>query len=55
MTFNLGDGLAGPTELITALQHSGADIIGLQEVTQVSAAAVEAALANMYPYRVVRG
>lgn len=55
MTYNLGDGLAGPSELMPFLEHSDADIIGLQEVTPETATAIEANLAIVYPFRVVRG
>lgn len=55
MTYNLGDGLATPVALMPLLEQSGADIIGLQEVSPDTAVAIETHLDSVYPYRVVRG
>lgn len=55
MTYNLGDGLAAPAHLIPLIERSGADIVGLQEVTAVTGNALETQLTDTYPYRVVRG
>jgi vancomycin resistance protein VanJ len=54
MTYNVGNGLVPPDRLITLLNRSVADVIGLQEVDAAQAAAIES-LANAFPYRVVRG
>lgn len=53
MTFNLGAGLAEPARLVAALRAASADLVGLQEVAPAQAAAIEAALADLYPYRVI--
>jgi endonuclease/exonuclease/phosphatase (EEP) superfamily protein YafD len=55
MTFNLGNGMASPDELVPMLQESGADVVGLVEVTAATASAIESDLAGQYPYRVVMG
>ena len=55
LTLNLGDGLAGAPVLIPFLKSSGVDLIGLQEVTTETGAAIESNLATAYPFRVVRG
>ena len=53
MTYNLGNGLATPDKLIPALRSSGADVVGLQEVTQATEAALAAELTDLFPYRVL--
>lgn len=55
MTYNLGDGLAAPAYVIPLIEQSGADIVGLQEVTAVTGNALDTQLADTYPYRVIRG
>lgn len=55
MTYNLGNGLAGPDEVIPFIEESGADIIGLQEVSPEVANAIENNLAETYPHQVVYG
>jgi vancomycin resistance protein VanJ len=51
MTYNIGNGRARPERLAPALLASGADVIALQEVSHAQAQAVEAELAQQYPYR----
>jgi vancomycin resistance protein VanJ len=54
MTWNLkGNTLSDPQPQIDILRDSGADIIALQEVSHDSAPAIEAQLADLYPYRVL--
>jgi endonuclease/exonuclease/phosphatase (EEP) superfamily protein YafD len=54
MTQNAGNTLAPPDRLAALLRDSGADVIGLQEVTRLHAAALEG-LADIYPYRTHQG
>src|SRR6478672_10889406 len=54
MTHNAGNTLAPPDRLAAMLRESGADLIGLQEVTRLHAEALEG-LADVYPYRVHQG
>ena len=53
VTYNLGDGLVGGDDLEAFLQGSGADIIGLVEVTP-SAMLAATAIIDTYPYQEVR-
>ncbi len=53
MTFNLGSGMAGPDQIVRALRESGADIVGLEEVTPEVGAALAAGLSGVFPYQVV--
>jgi endonuclease/exonuclease/phosphatase (EEP) superfamily protein YafD len=55
MTYNLGDGLATADRLVPLLRESGADVIGLQEVTPGIAAAITAELGDRYPHQVLHG
>ena len=55
MTYNLGEGLATPEKLIPFLRSSGADFIGLQEVTAGNRNGVVDQLTDLYPYRAVYG
>lgn len=55
LTLNTGNGQSDPTELMSYLQQSGADIIGLQEVSPGTAAAINDTPTTTYPYRVVYG
>lgn len=55
MTYNIGNGLASPTQLTTMLRESPAKIVALQEVTQTQADALSNDLSDKYPYQVVRG
>jgi vancomycin resistance protein VanJ len=52
MTFNVGDGAAQPADLARVLKESGADIVGLQEVTRKQADALKELLAQTYPYQI---
>ena len=51
MTYNVGNGLAKPEQLIPLLQSSGADLIGLQELSIVQAQAICQDLSSLYPYQ----
>lgn len=55
MTHNTGNGLADPQKLVQTLRSSGADIIGLQEITTAQAEAIDRRLADIYPYRILFG
>lgn len=55
MTYNLGDGLAAPAHVIPMIERSGADIVGLQEVSAVTGNALDTQLTDTYPFRVIRG
>jgi len=52
MTFNVGDGAAQPADLARVLKESGADIVGLQEVTRKQADGLAELLAQTYPYQI---
>jgi endonuclease/exonuclease/phosphatase (EEP) superfamily protein YafD len=54
MTFNIGNGLISPDQLVTMLRASAADLIGLQEVSAGQAEAL-VRVADLYPYRELRG
>ena len=51
MSYNAGNGRAPPDRLAAALGSSGADLIGLQELTSPQADALARALASVYPYQ----
>ncbi len=51
MTYNVGAGLADPLRLVDVLRHSGADIIGLQELAPEQGAAIAARLRDVYPHQ----
>ena len=53
MTYNVGNGLAPPERLVALLRESDADLVGLQELTAAQALALQAELANLYPYQVL--
>ena len=55
LTYNLGNGLATPEKLIPVLRSSGADIIGLEEVTPETELALSSGLADLYPYQALYG
>lgn len=55
MTFNVGNGLATASHLPAFLRHSGADLIGLQELDEAQADAIERHTAEHYPFRILRG
>jgi endonuclease/exonuclease/phosphatase family metal-dependent hydrolase len=53
MTYNVGAGLAGPLRLVEVLRQSGADLIGLQEVSPEQGDAIAAFLGEDYPHQVL--
>ncbi len=53
MTYNVGAGLADPLRLVDVLRHSGADIIGLQELAPEQGAAIDSWLCDAYPHQVL--
>src|SRR5687768_13370386 len=53
ITYNLGNGLAAPADVVRLLRKIDADVVGLQEVTPEVAEAVTADLADLYPHRVL--
>ena len=55
MTYNVGNGLAPPLKLARALRESGADIIGLEELTAAQAEAIQQNLTDIYPYQILYG
>lgn len=55
LSWNIGNGLASPDRLAAAVRDSGADIVGLEEVSEAQAAALETELADCYPWRALFG
>jgi endonuclease/exonuclease/phosphatase family metal-dependent hydrolase len=55
MTANLGDGLAGPAQLMSFIREHDVDLVALQEVTPDVAEALEADLGDLFPYQEARG
>ncbi len=53
MTCNIGNERARSEQVVGGLRESGADLIGLQEVSHGQAEALQAALRDIYPYQVV--
>jgi len=53
MTYNVGNGLARPDRLASALRSSGAGVIGLQELDQSQSRALEGSLSEEYPYQIL--
>lgn len=53
MTFNTGNDFISPDALQTLIQKSGADVVGLQELSPRNAAALDSW--NAYPHRVLHG
>ena len=53
MTYNVGAGLASPPRLVDVLRHSGADIIGIQELAPEQSEAIAAGLGHDYPHQVL--
>src|SRR5918911_1376236 len=51
MTYNSGNGLARPDRLVALLHASGADVVGLQEVSAAQAAAMRRDLRDVFPYQ----
>jgi endonuclease/exonuclease/phosphatase family metal-dependent hydrolase len=55
MTFNTANDFIAPHDLVTTIDRSGAAIVGLQELSERNAAALEAAQLESLPYRVLFG
>ena len=55
LTFNTANDFVAPEDLIVLLSHSGADIVGLQELGERNAAALAHCLEESYPYRILHG
>ncbi len=55
MTYNIGGGLADPGPVAAAIRASGADVVGLVEVSAGQAEVLGVALADAYPHRVMAG
>lgn len=53
LSYNVGNGLAPADRLVQYLYYEDADIIGLQELAEEQAAAIEEHLAGVFPYRVL--
>jgi endonuclease/exonuclease/phosphatase family metal-dependent hydrolase len=53
MTYNIAGGLAPTADVITMLRGSGADIIGLQEVTQEQSQMLYEQLRDVYPHQAI--
>ncbi len=51
MTYNIGNGLARPTPLVALLRASGADVVGLQEVSDEQADAIRRDLRDVFPHQ----
>ena len=51
MTYNIGNGLARPVRLVALLRASGADVVGLQEVSDAQAAAIRRDLHDVFPHQ----
>lgn len=51
MTYNVGDGLADPVQLVAMLGASTADIVGIQELAPSQAAAIAQDLAALFPHQ----
>lgn len=51
MTYNVGNGLARPVPLVALLRASGADVVGLQEVSAAQADAIRRDLRDIFPYQ----
>jgi endonuclease/exonuclease/phosphatase (EEP) superfamily protein YafD len=55
ISWNVGNGMAPPDRLAAALRDSGADVIGLEELSAAQAQALETGLADVYPHRALFG
>lgn len=53
LTFNVGNGRAAPARLSAMLRASGADIVALQELSDLQADGIEESLADAFPHRAV--
>jgi endonuclease/exonuclease/phosphatase family metal-dependent hydrolase len=55
MTLNAGNGLIRPEKFVRWLQTHGTDIVGIQELDEDQAAALQAGLQAEYPFQVLHG
>jgi len=55
MTYNAGNDQVAPDALATMIYESGADIVGLQEISPSQVALLETQLNDMFPYRALYG
>ena len=55
MTFNAANDLVKPADLIAMIGRSGADVIGLQELSPRNSDSLAASLHEDFPYRIVYG
>lgn len=55
MTYNLSSGIAPATDLIEVINHSGADIVALQEFTPEHVSILQAGFEDVYPYHILHG
>jgi vancomycin resistance protein VanJ len=55
MTYNAGNDQVAPDALVTMIYESGADIVGLQEISPSQVALLETQLNGMFPYHVLYG
>jgi endonuclease/exonuclease/phosphatase family metal-dependent hydrolase len=53
MTYNVGDGLADPDQLVEMLGTSSADIVGIQELAPSQAEAIAQDLEEVFPHQVL--
>lgn len=53
LSYNVGNGLAPPDRLVQYLYYAEVDLVGLQELAEEQANAIETHLASVYPYRVL--
>jgi endonuclease/exonuclease/phosphatase family metal-dependent hydrolase len=53
LTYNVGNGRAAPARLTAMLRASGSDIVALQELSNLQAAAIENTLTDAFPHRAV--
>jgi vancomycin resistance protein VanJ len=53
MTFNVAAGLAKPDRLVEIIAEADVDLVGVQELAEKQAHAIEQHLAVQYPYRVL--
>ncbi len=53
LSYNIGNGMAKPAQLVDLLENETADIIGLQEVAVPQAEAIAARLSEKYPHQIL--
>jgi vancomycin resistance protein VanJ len=53
LTYNVGNGLAGPRRVADLLARARSDLVGLQELAPSQAQVLAADLASVYPYQVL--